>query len=71
MSDGPYHSGFASESEKFVINGPGNYGYYSGTLFKENLYNTREECDRVCRHMNAAYREGERARSASIKALLG
>ena len=59
------------ESSSYGIEGPGNgLGYYASYLYPENTFATSEDADKAARLMNLAYRQGELARAAKIKALL-
>lgn len=76
MSDtGPYTACGTSKEESpplYGIRGPGQgIGYHAWYLYPENTFTTYEDAEKAARLMNLAFAEGEKARAAKIKALIG
>jgi len=67
----PYNAGTDNDGKPFV-SGPGSgMGYYSGTLFPEMRFTSREDAEAGARCCNEAYRAGYKQAQRDIRAALG
>jgi hypothetical protein len=72
MSDEIIYTVSTGNDNKWYVHGPGNgMGYYSGTLWPELRWETREDTERAANIANIAYEEGYKRAQADMREAMG